>query len=333
MAPYLYLRDDVPVGKPTVTKGWNRKGPATPEFDAVTCLADFARESRAFIRQGVAAKKPFFLYLPLTSPHTPIVPSERWIGKSGLGKYGDFVMETDWVIGEVLAELDAQGVADDTFVLFTCDNGCSPAAGIPDLVKQGHKPNADWRGHKADIYEGGHRVPFIVRWPSGIKAAQTTNALACLTDLYATMQDVTGQSPADLGGEDSFSLLPAFQGQPRTGRETLISHSIDGSFAIRAGDWKLCLSAGSGGWSDPREPEARKQNLPPMQLFDLKTDRGERSNLLGVHPDRVQSLLKLLNQEVTEGRCTPGTPVPNDRDVTFLPKGVSVPGLDRDGSR
>ena len=183
-----------------------------------------------------------------------------------------------------------------------------------------HDPSAGFRGHKADIYEGGHRVPFIVRWPAGIEGGQKTNALACLTDLYATMRDVSGQSvEGDKGGEDSFSLVPVFKGESTTGRKTLISHSIGGSFAIRQGDWKLCLSSGSGGWSAPRESDAKKQGLPGMQLYNLQADRAEQKNLLEENPEQVKSLLELLGKEVSNGRCTEGEPVANDRDVKFLP--------------
>ena len=193
------------------------------------------------------------------------------------------------------------------------------------LKEHDHDPSAGYRGHKADIYEGGHRVPLIVRWPKGIEAGQSTNAVSCLTDLYATLRDVTDQPSEDLGGEDSFSLVPAFHGEASTGRETLISHSIGGSFSIRQGDWKLCLSAGSGGWSAPREPEAKKQKLPPLQLFNLNSDRGEQQNLVAKYPDKVNQLLQQLNSEVEKGRCTPGNAVANDRDVKFLPAGVTMP--------
>jgi arylsulfatase A len=142
------------------------------------------------------------------------------------------------------------------------------------------------------------------------------------------MRDLTGQPAEARGGEDSFSLLPVFEGKPQNGRQSLVSHSIRGSFAIREGTWKLCLSAGSGGWSAPREAQAKQQNLPPMQLYDLQSDRGEQANLLEQHPDRVAALLQLLTKQVAEGRSTPGRPVSNDRDVTFLPKGVSLPATD-----
>jgi arylsulfatase A len=135
------------------------------------------------------------------------------------------------------------------------------------------------------------------------------------------MRDLTGQPKEDDGGEDSFSLVPAFEGKGMTERKTLISHSIGGSFSIRQGDWKLCLSAGSGGWSAPREPDAKKKGLPPVQLFNLGLDKAEQKNLVDENPGKVKSLIQLLGKEVEQGRCTPGNPVPNDREVTFLPKG------------
>ena len=244
---------------------------------------------------------------------------------SGINPYADFVMQTDHHMGELFAALEKAGIDDNTLVFFTSDNGCSPQGNFDVLKEHGHDPSAGFRGHKADIYEGGHRVPFIARWPKGIKAGQKTDALACLTDLYATMREITGQKAHPNGGEDSFSLVPAFKGKASTGRTTLISHSISGSFSIRRGDWKLCLSAGSGGWSAPKENEAKKKNLPPMQLFNLASDKGERNNLHEKNPDQLATLLRQLEKEVNNGRCTPGQAVPNDRDVTFLPKGVEMP--------
>jgi arylsulfatase A len=193
------------------------------------------------------------------------------------------------------------------------------------LAEHGHDPSAGYRGHKADIYEGGHRVPFIARWPGWIEGGTESTALACLTDVYATLADLTDQPSERLGGEDGFSLLPVFQGAASSGRDTLVSHSIGGSFAIRQGDWKLCLSAGSGGWSAPREAEAKKQGLPKMQLFNLADDPGEQENLLKQQPHKVEMLLLWLDSQVRHGRCTPGEAVPNDRDVKFLPAGVTLP--------
>jgi len=337
MPPYVWVDTGkataIPQREEGVTReqdpyGWYRKGPISPDFRIDDVLPHLFQKSMQHVSErAVEAKKgkPFFLYLALPAPHTPIVPVPPFKDASGINPYADFVMQVDHHMGELLDTLKASGIDDNTLVFFTSDNGCSPQGNFEVLKEHSHDPSAGYRGHKADIYEGGHRVPFIARWPSGIKAGQTTHALACLTDFYATMRDITGQPTEDRGGEDSFSLVPTFKGEDQTGRETLISHSIGGSFAIRQSNWKLCLSAGSGGWSAPRENDARAQNLPPMQLFDLKRDRGERKNLIDEHPERVATLLRQLKKEVSQGRSTPGNPVSNDREVTFLPKGVSPP--------
>ena len=172
-------------------------------------------------------------------------------------------METDWVVGEVLAELDKHQLADNTMVVFVTDNGCSPAAKIPDLVKLGHKPNGALRGNKADIYEGGHRVPFIVRWPGKVKAGSAFDQTICTADIFATIADINGKLPrlpAETA-EDSFSFLPALTGQSKATRPSTIHHSINGSFAIRKGKWKLALCPGSGGWSEPKPNKALKDLL------------------------------------------------------------------------
>jgi arylsulfatase A len=218
------------------------------------------------------------------------------------------------------------GLDDNTLVIFTSDNGCSPEANFPLLAEHGHAPSGRFRGHKADIYEGGHRVPLLARWPGTIPAGRTTNTLTCLTDIYPTLAEITRQPRAKEGGEDGFSLLPVFMGKGKSARDSLISHSVGGSFAIRQGDWKLCLCRGSGGWSAPKENDAKKQGLPPLQLYDLKDDPAETTNVAADHPAEVSRLLQVLQSQVAAGRCTPGEPLANDRDVTFLPAGVSLPG-------
>ncbi len=328
MAPYLYLRNDVATGIPTVSKGWNRQGPATADFDATTCLVDFARESRAFIRSAAESKTPFFLYLPLTSPHTPIVPSEKWRGKSPLGPYGDFVMETDWVVGEVMKELAERQVAENTLLLFTTDNGCSPAAGIPKLIEKGHHPNANWRGHKADIYEGGHRVPFLVRWPERVQANSSCDLTVCTTDFFATVAEILGvhgrKFPPNTA-EDSFSFVGALdQPERRTPiRPYTIHHSINGSFAIRKGPWKLCLCPGSGGWSSPRPAQALKnKTLAAIQLFHLGADPSERNNLQAEHPHIVRDLVDDLYHAIKLGRSNSGLPSTNEGWPNTFPSRV-----------
>jgi len=315
MPPYVYLRNDKPLGIPTLTKAFkkpNRPGPATADFEAVNVLPDLAREARAFIdREAKKSDNPFFLYLPLTSPHTPLVPSDAWQGKSGMGDYADFMMETDWAVGEVLAELDECGITDETLLIFTSDNGCSPMANIPELAAKGHNVNGPLRGHKADIFEGGHRVPFLVRWPGRVKAGSTCAETICTTDFFATAADVSDTEIPETAAEDSFSLLPLLEGKDGFGRSYTIHHSINGSFAIRQGKWKLNLCPGSGGWSDPKPGNATK-DLYPVQLYDLEADLAEQNNLAEKYPERVNAMADLLAKAIRDGRSNPGKKQEND---------------------
>lgn len=322
MAPYVYLRNDKATAIPTVSRTFWRErwGAAVKEMISDQVLPDFAREARAFIKRQAKTEAPFFLYLPLTSPHTPITPSKRWLGKSGLGTYGDFLMETDWVVGEVLAELDAQNIADETLVIFTTDNGCSPEADLPDLAKKGHFPNGPLRGHKADIYEGGHRVPFVVRWPGKVAAGSESDRTLCQTDIFATCAEVIGQSDDLKASEapDSFSFLLTLQGAEQVARPQIVHHSITGSFAIRKGDWKLCLCPGSGGWSGPTPARAWKnKKLPRVQLFNLKSDPTEKTNVQDQHPELVKELVSELATVLKSGRSTAGAPQQNNGPIPF----------------
>jgi arylsulfatase A-like enzyme len=170
MPPYTFIENDRVTVVPTVEKTWVRKGAAAADFEAADLLPALTRKAAAYLDQRAAAArmgKPFFLYLALTSPHTPILPTREWQGKSGLNAYGDFVMQTDAAVGEVVAALEKNGLAENTLVIFTSDNGCSPAAGIDELERKGHFPSAVYRGYKADIWDGGHRIPFIACWPGG----------------------------------------------------------------------------------------------------------------------------------------------------------------------
>ena len=311
MFPYVYLKNDKSTEWATVTKAFHRPGPSGKKFEAINCLRDFAREANQFIDARSKAKnKPFFLYLPLTSPHTPIVPAKPWQGKSKMGSYGDFLMETDWVVGEVLKAVDRNKLAENTIIIFTADNGCSPQAKIPNLIKQGHKPNANWRGHKADIFEGGHRTPFLVRWPAKIKAGSVSDQTICTTDLFATLKEIiaANKSLPNNAAEDSFSFLPALLGKKDSSiRPFTIHHSINGSFAIRRGNWKLSLCPGSGGWSAPRPNVAKKdKNLPLIQLYNLEKDPTEKTNLQAKHPELVLELVNDLAMAIKNGRTTPG---------------------------
>ncbi len=277
---------------------------------AVDWLAAHAADAKA--------GKPFFLYLPLTSPHTPILPTPQWQGKSGLGAYADFVMQTDAIVGDVLIALEKHGLAETTLVIFTSDNGCSPAAGTAKLEKQGHSPSAEYRGYKADIWDGGHRVPFFVRWPGYVKPASRSNQLICHTDLMATCAQMLGVRLPENAAEDSVSILPALLGKDTAPlREAVVHHSISGRFAIRQGHWKLALCPGSGGWGRPGDAQAAKEGLPAVQLYDLSTDVGETTNLQSANPEVVTRLTKLLERYIADGRSTPGPKQANDVKVNF----------------
>ena len=322
MAPYVYIENEMATKPGTVTKAFltpRRPGAAAEDFEAMECLSRFAEKSVAFIDREAPKEEPFFLYLPLTSPHTPIIPSEEWQGKSPIGAYGDFLMETDWVVGEVLKALERNGVTDDTLVIFTTDNGCSPEAKFGELKKFGHKPSGDLRGYKADIYEGGHRVPFVVRWPGKVKAGTVTDRLTCQTDFLATCAEILGKPLEANEGVDSISFLPTLKDASVVERPAVVHHSFLGAFAIREGKWKLCLCKGSGGWSKPR-PGKAPEGAPAVQLFDLEADPAEKKNLSEENPEKVKELTALLQKYVDEGRSTPGAKQENDGAVDISPQ-------------
>ena len=261
---------------------------------------------------------PFFLYFPLPAPHTPILPLAQFRGKSATNAYGDFCLQVDDVVGQIMSLLDRRGLAEDTIVIFTSDNGCSPMADFEELASVGHKPSYVFRGHKADIYEGGHRIPLLVRWPARIQPGRKTDETVCLIDLLATCADFLGVQLPDNAGEDSVSNLPIWTGKPVDGalREATVHHSIDGSFSIRKGNWKLEMCPGSGGWSYPR-PGKECEGLPPIQLYDLSADIGERRNVFDSHPEIVAELKLLLTSYVENGRSTPGSKQGNTGGVEW----------------
>jgi arylsulfatase A-like enzyme len=326
MVPYVFIENDRVTAAPTgegsypMTLGRDdqkttRKGPVAPGFTAMGVLPALTDKAVQYIGERATdakAGKPFFLYLPLASPHTPIAPAPEWQGKSGISPYADFVMQTDASLGAILAALEKHGLAQDTLVVFTSDNGCSPSANFPELAEKGHNPSAQYRGHKADIFEAGHRVPFIVRWPGKVKAGTTSDQLICLTDLFATCAEIVGAKVPDNAGEDSVSILPVLAGQAsKPLREAVVHHSINGSFAIRQGNWKLILSSSSAGWSVPRPNTPAAKALPPMQLYDLAKDAGETTNVYSDHHVTVARLTQLLQKYIADGRSTPGVPQQN----------------------
>lgn len=324
MPPFIWIENDRTIGAATVRKKYLREGPAASDFEAIGVLPGLVNKARDYIQQCVQGERrgrPFFLYLALNSPHTPILPSKEWQGKSGLGDYGDFVMETDWAVGQVLAALDQVGIAGNTLVIATSDNGCSPAAGTDRLERLGHFASAQFRGYKSDIWDGGHRIPFIARWPGVIKAGSRCEQLICLTDLMATCADILRTKLPENAGEDSVSILPLLQGGNRPVRESVVHHSINGRFAIRDGKWKLELCPGSGGWGKPGDAAARKEGLPAVQLYDLTTDIGETHNAEKDQPEVVVRLTHELEQIVSAGRSTRGPRQNNDARIQLWKTG------------
>ena len=339
MVPYTFIENDRVTKLPTVDKdfplflgraqGRCRLGPAAPDFEVEDVLPTLTAKAIAHVQSRAAAAKagkPFFLYLPLPAPHTPIAPTKEWQGRSGLNHYADFVMQTDHAIGQLMAELDRQGLAENTLVIVTSDNGCSPQADFPALLAKGHNPSHEFRGHKADIFDGGHRIPFLVRWPARVKAGGKSGQLLCLTDFMATAADIIGAKLPANAAEDSVSFLPALLGQDKAPlREAVVHHSINGSFAIRQSNWKLELCRDSGGWSDPRPGNAKAAGLPPVQLYDLATDISEKTNVQDKHPEIVARLTKLLEKYVADGRSTPGAPQQNTVPVQIVKTTKAAP--------
>lgn len=322
MAPYVYVENGMPTSIPektTVDTGkysWWREGPTGTDFIHEEVTPNFFKRANNYIQEKAKNTKPFFLYLALPSPHTPILPTKEWQGKSGLLPYADFVLMIDHAIGNLLKTIKSAGIEENTVVIFTSDNGCSPAAGIEELEKAGHYPSYKYRGHKADIYEGGHRVPFFVKWPSVIKAGAESEALVSTTDLMATLAEIVSYELSNEEGEDSISMLPLFSKNTKDqhARTTLISHSVYGNFAIRQGDWKLILCPGSGGWSypNPKKDTIAIKSLPPFQLYNLKEDPKESKNLYATNKSKVEELKNTLTKQIQEGRSTKGIPQQND---------------------
>ncbi len=294
--PYCFIENDRTVGLPTARKEKKdldgQPGPMLPgwRFDAI--LPKLAEKAVEYIGQRAADGKPFFLYFPLTSPHEPIAPSPRFQGKSGISALADFIMETDWAVGEVLQALDRHGLANDTLVFFVSDNGHAIYTGLKELQQHGHEPSGPWRGYKFDIWEGGHRIPFIARWPGRIKPKSVCDDTICLNNLLATCADILGATLPDDAGEDSFSILGPLCGRTpdKPSHEAVVHHSGWGDFAIRRGPWKLI--EGSGG-------------KKVSQLYNLREDPAEKENLYDKHPDVVKELHALLEKYRTSGRSRP----------------------------
>ncbi len=333
MPPYVYIENDHVTALPDhITEGNNiavgragsdgsywRSGVTGSDFEHIDCLPSMISHALKFIGQSAASEEPYFLYLALPAPHTPILPVKEFQGKSGLNNYADFVLMVDAKVGEILDAIEQTGEGRNTIVVFASDNGCSPWADFAALLARGHNPSYIYRGAKADLFDGGHRIPCLIKWPAKITRPDVVTQTICLNDFMATFADITGYPLADNEAEDSYDLLPVILHPENQEiiREATVSHSINGSFTIRSGDWKLLLAAGSGGWSSPVPGSREEEGLPPVQLYDMKNDPSETKNVQDKHPEVVQRLTILLKKYIEDGRSTPGTPQKNDGEYPW----------------
>ncbi len=289
-----------------------RAGELASDFDPASVLDELVWQAAGFIRRQAGAGQPFLLYLPLTAPHKPVWPVQRFQGKTELGPYGAFIMQVDAAAGGVMRALDRARVEDDTLLIFTSDNGSfmyrldghddkdhTDDSTIQASRSLNHTANYVYRGTKADIWEAGHRVPFFARWPREIEPGSTQDEVICLTDVFATVAEIVGKELPENVAEDSFSLLPLLCGKPGARpRAPVIHHSLRGVFAIRDGRWKLIAGNGSGGREKPvGEPFGR-----PYYLYDLETDPSERRNVYDRHPAVARRLEQELERIRSRGR-------------------------------
>ena len=314
MEPYCYLENDILTAIPNehtegndlntgsyATGAFWRPGRIAKGFDFYEVLPTFINQANKFVAAHANDKNPFFLYLPLAAPHSPWVPKKDYDGKSGAGQYGDFVQMVDAQVGNFLKQLDETGVADNTIVIFTSDNG---PFWKPDFIERfDHRAASIYRGMKADAYEGGHRVPFIVRWPGKIEAGSKSDFKTTLTNLMATCADLLGVKLDEHSGEDSQSILPVLLNDKNNVEKEIpiIHHSSLGHFAVRLGDWKLIEQRGSGGFSAPASYNP-KPGEPAGQLYNLKEDPSETINVYSDYPEITQRLKKTLEEIKKEGR-------------------------------
>ncbi len=314
MEPYVWIENDRCVAAPTAWcaggkhqrqggGGFYRPGPMAPDFRHEEVLPEITRRTVRFLEAHARAggDRPFFAYVALSSPHDPWLPAAPFRGRSQAGPRGDFVAQTDHAVGEILAALDRLGLDGRTLVIFTSDNG---AHWLPDEVRQfNHHANGPWRGQKADIHEGGHRVPGLVRWPGRVKAGTATGQLACLTDCFATLAEVVGAPlPAD-AAEDSFSFAHLLEGRrpAQAVRASLVLHSSRGLFALRRERWKYIEGLGSGGFTAPARVKPAPAE-PAGQLYDLYTDPAETTNRYVEQPAVVAAMQAELDALRTRGR-------------------------------
>ncbi len=325
--PYCFIDGDRTIGIPSeflpaaklVKNQASLPGPALADWKLEGILPALTDRACDIIQRRSTAREPFLLYLPLTTPHTPLAVNKAWRGKSGLDNdCADLIMETDAAVGRVLDAIEKSGAADNTLVLFTADNGFASYAGVKELESRGHFSSGPLRGYKGDAWEGGHRVPYIVRWPSVVAPGLVCEQLVHHADLLATVADILDQPLPDNAGEDSFSLLPLLKGNDRPIREHAVSCGSNGLPAVRKGSWKyLPGSSGGGSWSNL---SAQPKITTSVQLYNLANDLIESQNLADNQPARVAEMQSLWESLVANGRSRPGPTQENDVSVRRFPK-------------
>jgi arylsulfatase A-like enzyme len=314
--PYTWFENDRLLAQPTEEKPdemYGSPGPMAPGWELEAVMPELTRRTVKYIEES--DDSPFFLYFPLTAPHTPIVPTDDFKGMSGAGDYGDFVCEVDWTVGEVMKALDRRGIADNTLLIFTSDNGPENFA-YKRIQEFGHYSMDGLRGLKRDTWEGGHRVPFIARWPARTEAGAVNDEPICLIDLMATAASLVDYALPEDAGEDSYNILPALVGEPFEPplRGEIVHNSIQGNFAIRQGEWVFIDSPSGDANKEPDWLKEERGYVPhnhPGELFNVAEDRIEKNNLYAAHPDRVKSLKAILEKYKQEGRSDGRNPPPS----------------------
>ncbi len=282
----------------------NHEGPMAPGWRFDQVLPTLVEKSVTYIKQQAQKKQPFFLYFALTSPHYPIAPSEKFKGRSGINALGDFIMETDYAVGQIADALDRSGVGKNTLLIFLTDNGHDSVPGLKPFEEAGHRISGPFRGHKFNIAEGGHRVPFVVRWPNVVKAGTVCEETITAADLMATCAAITGFHLPDSAGEDSTSILPLLRSQGGGYQHPpVVEHGPDNAFAITHDGWKLIWIPAKGG-----RPAYNR-------LYNLNEDPGELHDQAAAHPDIVMRLAGVMDDDIRDGRSTKGRPQDNDMAV------------------
>lgn len=326
--PYVYIENDRILGDPVVLTGlpkldratasqqqaWEQ-GPAVVDHIFRKVPEDMQNKVMELLDDFTKSDEPFFLYYPVHLVHGPIIPAPKFQGKSGIGPYGDFVLQLDHYVGEIVDKLKSEGVFEDTIVIFTSDNGASGVAGFEELAEYGHNPSYHFRGRKADIWEGGHREPAIVSYPKMIKAGSVSHQTVCHSDIYRTMADLLDITLPDEVAEDSHSILSIWKGEEEPVRKDIVHSSGNGGFSIRRDFWKLNLVSNGGGFgsaliSGPNGA-AFQDEFKPYELFDLRDDIEEKNNVIEKYPEVVKELTEVLAKYIKDGRSTEGKPQEN----------------------